>query len=266
MPIYVQARDYPKPFTVQITQPSGQRRVSRGRLRRLGAITPDAAAQTVFPTSQISSRAGFTQADYNDILQAAQTGNFVSFNPSGCSNAPSGAAIKAAVTASGAAIAGKVAVVLPPPADVIVAGVAAALNVFGALFSHHAQAVAKEQQVVCAAVPAASDALIAIEQAVANGTVSPADGITMLQNLQQSFAGQVSSIIKNNSTQCNAACMWVKQLGAIVAELSSQYQDLAAQQAANPLALTSTSASGATSINWLPLAAAAAVLFFVMEK
>jgi len=263
MPIYVQARDYPKPFTVQISQPNGRRRTARGRLHRLGAITPDQAAQTAMPTSQISSRAGFTQAVYNNIVAAAQSGNFETFNPSGCSLAPSGAAIKSAVTSSGAAIAGKVALMLPPPANVILAGVAAALNVFGALFAHHAQAVAKEQQVVCAAVPAASDALTAIEQAVAAGTVSPADGIAMLQNLLSSFKSQVSSIIKENSSQCNAACVWVKQLTAIVAELTSQYQDLAAQQAANPLAIATGASAGG--VNWLPLAIAAAVGVFLLK-
>jgi hypothetical protein len=250
------------------------------RLGRFGALTPDQAAQQAMPTSTISSKAGFTQAVYNDILQAAQTGNFVAFNPSGCTSIkPSGAQL-VLTGVSGATAAASLALKLAAvagPAGLIVAGVGAAIQIFGALFAHHAQAVALEQKTVCAAVPAASDSITAITQAVQNGTVPPQTGIQMLQNLQAQFAQQVSPIIKNNSSQCNAACVWVKMLQAIVAELSSQFQDMAnAQQAqsatasSNPIAaagnVVSSTATQLGVPSWALYAAAGLLLFVVVSK
>jgi hypothetical protein len=264
------------------------------RLGRFGALTPDQAAQQAMPTSTISSRAGFTQTVYNDILQAAQNGNFVAFNPTGCTGIqPSGAQL-ALVGASAGSSAAKLALTLAGvagPAGLIVAGIGAAINIFGALFSHHAQAVALEQKTVCAAVPAASDSITAITQAVQNGTVPPQTGIQMLQNLQAQFSQQVAPIIKNNSSQCNAACVWVKMLQAIVAELSSQFQDMAnaqqaqaqsqaaaAQQAqSNPAAVASnpvaavqntvnTTAAQIGVPSWTLYAAAGLLLFLVVSK
>jgi hypothetical protein len=205
------------------------------RFGRLGALTPDQAAQQAMPTSSISSKAGFTQAVYNDIVAAAAAGNFTAFNPSGCAGIkPSGA--KLAVIA-GAATAGTMLLKFGgASANPILIGVGAGLEVgsliFSAIFSHHSQAVAKEQQVVCAAVPAASDSISAIDGAVQDGTLTPQQGIAALQQLLSSFQGQVASIVKNSPSQCNAACVWTKMLTAIVAMKSSQYQDLANQQAA----------------------------------
>jgi hypothetical protein len=207
--------------------------------RGLGALTPDQAAQQAMPKGTISSKAGFTQQVYDDIVQAAQSGQFAAFNPSGCTGVSAGGNLKLAQTATGlaltgasagAAIAGALTVVAP-----FLAPITAIVGLFGMIFSHHAQAVALEQRTVCAAVPAANNYLQVIEQAVQSGAATPQQGIQALQSLLSDFTSQVSGIMKNNSSQCNAACVWVKELTAIVAEVSSQYQD-----AINPPATPST--------------------------
>lgn len=213
-------------------------RRSRRLLSRfsLGALTPDQAAQQAMPTSSIRNTAGFTQTVYNDIVAAAAAGNFTAFNPSGCQGihplAPAITAVAGGFALKFAGAAG--------PAAPVVAAIGGALEVFSAIFAKHAAAVAKEQQVVCAAVPAASDSLSAIDAAVQNATFTPQQGIQALQQLLSSFQGQVASIVKNSASQCNAACVWTKMLTAIVAIKSSQYQDLANQAAA----ATSTTPAG----------------------
>lgn len=189
----------------------------------LAAITADQAAQQAMPTSAISKRAGFTQQVYNDILQAAQSGQFVGFQPAGdCSGTSS---VKPAIlsTAGGLALTfGKFA---GPAAPFVLAGGAIA-TIFGIVFGHHSAAVAAERKVICAAVPAANDALAAIYQAVQNGTMSPQQGQQALAGLLQQFMSTVQPIIKNDATHCNAACVWVKELTAIVAYQTSVYQDM----------------------------------------
>jgi hypothetical protein len=227
----------------------------------LRGITAQQAADSVMPTSEISGTAGFTQTVYNDIVQAAQNGNFTSFNPSGCSGiSPSGAKIVNAAAGVGTAGA-SLGLVIAGVSGIATAGITTAISLLTGLFlsiyNHHAAAVAKEQQVVCASVPAASDSLTAIDQAVTSGTITPAQGIQALQSLEQAFSQNVQSIIKMSSGSCNAACVWVKQLEAIVAFKSAQYQDM--ETAATAAATgTTAAASSATPAPAAGTAAAAA--------
>jgi hypothetical protein len=215
----------------------------------LHGITAQQAGEQAFPHSQVSGTPGFTQAVYDSIVNAAASGNFTTFNPSGCSGiAPSGG--KIFQTASGLALTGlntglALSAVPIPIAGPIIAGASLLVGLFNNFFTHHAAAVKREQQVICAAVPAASDTLRAIDQAVNGGTITPAQAITALQSLQESFGQAVAPIIKNDASHCNAACVWVKQLEAIVLKKSSDYQDRqASQQAAALPAGSSAPASG----------------------
>ena len=253
MPLYLAARQYPKPIVA---------------FGRLGAVlTPAQAATQAMP--KVNNTPGFTQAVYTDIVQAAQSGNFDIPLPATCSGqggAPSGARLQQ-VAAVGAGAATKIGLLIPAlatgPGAIVVAGIAAAINIFGALFAHHAQAVAKENQAICASVPAAMDGLTAIEQAVSDGTVSPADGITMLNNLQSQFLQTITPVTKNTSSQCDAGCVWTKMMAAIVFELTSQWQNMAAQATGAAGSAASTSSSVSTTPSWLPWAAAAGLLFFL---
>lgn len=210
----------------------------------LGSMTPKQAADQVMPV--VKNVPGFNQGVYNNLLQAATSGNFVSFNPGGCSGiTPSGA--KIAQTAGGLALTGlntglALAAVPIPIAGPIIAGASLLVGLFTSIFAHHAAKVKQEQQIVCASVPAASDSLKAIDQAVQNGTITPSQGITALQALEDNFTQTVQPILKMNSSQCNAACVWIGQLKAIVLKKSSDYQDMQAVQQAAALPPASSSA------------------------
>jgi hypothetical protein len=106
--------------------------------------------------------------------------------------------------------------------------IASIVGIFSTILNHHAQAVKKEQSVLCSAVPAANNYLQIIEQGVQTGLATPQQGIDALNSLVRDFTNAVSSIEKN----CNAACVMTEELQAVVLVKQSEYQDMIAAQAA----------------------------------
>jgi hypothetical protein len=214
----------------------------RARRSLLGALTPDEAAQTAMPLSTIRNTPGFQQSVYNYLVSSAQTGQMTAPLPTSCAGGTSNVSFKPAILSVAGGVALKLAPATGPAAPFVALGGALA-GLFGAIFGKHAAAVAKEQQVICASVPAANDSLLAIDQAVQNGTITPQTGQAALTQLVSEFSQNVASIIKMSPSQCNAACVWTKMLKAIVAEKQSQYQDLIAQQAAQAAAAAAQQAA-----------------------
>ena len=201
----------------------------------LGALTPDEAAAQAMPKNTIRNTPGFTQAVYGVISNAAASGQFTDYssqNPECTSAATGSTAAKAlALVGSGSSLALQGAIqtglITAGPATFgITIAIAGIVGLFSTIFNHHAQAIAKERQVLCAAGPAANNYLQIIRQGVANGQASPQDGINALQSLLGDYHSAVSSIMKDDASHCNSACVQYKQLEAIVAEMSSQFQDL----------------------------------------
>lgn len=247
---------------------------------RLGAITPQQATEQIFPAAKVRSTAGFNQAVRDVILAAATAGYLNAPLPSPCGSqsfAPGGD-VKLISTASGLALTG-VSIGLTATGAITAAalapwtlGISALIGIFPMIFAHHAQAVAKENQTICASVPACNNALQVIMQAVTNGQATPQQAISALQSLQSDFASQVSSIIKDNSSQCNAACVWKESLAAVVLVLSSQLQDLAsaptastATTAAVPSAVTVPAGSSGLATVAAPAASTDATIFGLPE-
>jgi hypothetical protein len=223
------------------------------------------------PKNTVSGRAGFTQGVYNTMVQSAQNLQLASPLPTSCGGTGS-VSLKPAIMSVASGIALKLAPLTGPAAPFVALG-AAAVGLFATLFAGHAAAVRKEQQVECAAMPAANDGLTAVYNAVQNGTFSPADGKAALAQLYSDFRQQVSSILKDNSSQCNAACVLSKQLKAAIAEMSSQFDDLAAaaaaaaqKAAANPVSAAIFPISNAIAGAGLPSWVLPAAGFFVLWK
>lgn len=217
-------------------------RSARRRLHRssgLGALTPDQAVEQIFPAAQVKQSAGHNAAVRSSMLQAVQTGQLTpAYIPGSTNCAASGVSVGQVTLTSISAVAAKIAPMTGPAAPFVLIGAGIA-NLFGAILGHHAAAVKKEQGVICSAVPAANNYLNLIDQAVQSGQSSPTDGINALASLLADFKAQVQQIMKGTSPassgDCNAACVMYAELAAIVAYRSSVYQDLAAQQAANPV-------------------------------
>ena len=210
--------------------------------------------------------------------------------------------LKLAQTASGLALTGMnvglqaAGVALGPVTAGISIAVSAIVGLFSTLINHHAQAVAKEQTVLCSAVPAANNYLGIISQGVSSGLVTPQDGIAALESLKGDFRSAVGSIYGD----CNAACVMNMELEAICLVMESQLQDMidAANAAAvapaqvitaggpnvtspggvvapassyasfyssAPTPATASAASGASG-DWLPIAAMLIGGFFLMRS
>lgn len=240
----------------------------------LGAITPDAAARTVFPNPPASPNAGHNMQTFDSIVAAAATGQMSpAYLPgtSDCANVTLG---PRAILTKGAGSAGQLLLKIGAASAnpiVLAAGVAATIAsvVFSAIFGHHAKAVARERSILCAAVPAANQTLQVVDEAVASGQFTPQNGIDALSAMLGGFAQQVASIQHGADPtargECNAACVMLSQLRAIVARKISEYQDLqtaAAAAAATPGGAVSQVFAGG---NVLPLAAAALVLFLILK-
>jgi hypothetical protein len=244
----------------------------------LGDMTPQEAVDTVFPTSAITGAPGFSQTDYDNMVQAVENGMFyqaqgwagggvqnmetaycgISASP-GASIAKVGTNLVA--TIGGVAIATAVGTVAAP----FTLGLSLVGSLFVGLFTHHSQMVKKEQQLFCATLPAARDTLTAIENAVNDGTLTPAQGVSALEQLQTSFEQNLSSMLQMSANTCNAECIWVKQMRAIVAYLSSKWQDLAAAQAAAQPAQATVAAGTLALPSWWPIAAVVLVGFVLLR-
>jgi hypothetical protein len=199
----------------------------------LGALTPESAADTVFPASRVTSRVGFDQRERDGIVNSAQSGQ-IYVEPGWdkyCQGASGG--LKPALLTTGGMMTLKFAAATGPAAP-FVALAGGIMSVFGAIFGHHAAAYAREKSVVCAAVPAANDSLSVIDQAVRSGQITPQQAMNALDQVQSDFAATVAPIVKDDASHCNASCSYKRELAAVVALRKSQYQDLIAAQTATP--------------------------------
>jgi hypothetical protein len=215
----------------------------------LGTLDPATAA------AQVTSSAA-TSSGKAAIVLAAQHGMLVdnAGNPayipgtSECAASGISAAAKyvgLAGSAAGLALTGVVQAGLMAAGPLtlgISVAIASIVGIFSTILNHHAQAVKKEQSVLCSAVPAANNYLQIIEQGVQSGLATPQQGIDALNSLVRDFKNAVSSIEKN----CNAACVMTEELQAVVLVKQSEYQDMiAAQQAQAQAAAAAQAAANA---------------------
>jgi hypothetical protein len=227
------------------------------RFRGMGAMDPSAAAAQV-----IGSDSHVNAGSKTAIAAAAAAGHMVgaagevayipgTVDCAAAQGIPTGAQtdLKLAQTSTGLALTG---VQLAASAGILAApvtmgvsiAVSAIVGLFSTLINHHAQAVAKEQTVLCSAVPAANNYLNIIAQAVSSGLATPQDGISALESLKGDFRSAVGSIYND----CNAACVMYMELEAICLVMESQYQD-AINAAATPPAPAQVVTAGGPNVS-----------------
>ena len=236
----------------------------------IGALSPTDVANQIMPKSQISSTPGFTEAVWQDIEDSAASGQIAGFEQK-CPAATGPGAAQLVNTGAGIALSIVGGLKMIPTPVTVIGG--AIIGIFASIFAHHAQAVAKEQQVECAAVPAFNDTLSAIADAVSAGTITPQQGIASLSQALTDFQNAISQIMRNDSSNCNAGCVWWKCAQAAVAEMQSQFQDLISQSPASGQTATSSgsASTGSSSPNissapsWLPFVAIGVAIWLVLR-
>lgn len=90
------------------------------------------------------------------------------------------------------------------------------------LIQHHTQAVKTEDTTTCSVAQAANSTIPQIDQAVASGTVTVAQGLQALASLITSLNASLSTI----QSGCNAACCYKAVLAAHLDFASQFYMDL----------------------------------------
>lgn len=227
-------------------------------------VDPTDAANQVVTQAQYSG-AKMTQTEMNAIIQTASTGQLpfgpadwaTQFNCSGVDTSQGAAKLTLTATGMAVSIGGSIAsqlsiagtlAVSVPVIGAIVGGIMAVIGLFSAILQHHAQAMAKEENILCAVVPSLNQALAAIQNAIADGTLTPQAASGTLDNVVSEFSSAVSSIIKNDNSHCNAACVWLKCLQAYVIVAKSQYAQQIAQAAAQAASDAVANSSAVTSV------------------
>jgi len=256
--------------------PSMGRAVFPSQRFLLGALTPDAAARLIFPNPPRSPHPGHNMATFDAIVAAAGSGQMSpAYLPGTGDCAGVALGLPKASIVKGAGAAGSLLLKMgAASANPILLGVGAAAEiasiVFGAIFGHHAKAVAKERSILCAAVPAANQTLVAVDEAVEQGLFSPQNAIDALRTMVAQFGQQVAAIQHGADPtvagECNAACLMFSELRAIVARKVSQYQDMLAQPPAGGAAQSIASMFSGAGASFLPWAAAGLVLYLILSR
>jgi hypothetical protein len=228
----------------------------------LGALPPDSSfVDLVLPASRVSKTAGFTASDRQNLLSVVAQGYIPPYSP--CSGQASGLLKATTALQAIGTMTMKVAPEAGPAAPFLAIGGAIA-NLFGSIFGGHAAAVGREQAALCAAIPAANQFLQQIDQALASGQVTASQASSLLDQVVQQYESGVAPIIKMSNSSCNAACVYLRELQAIVAKRKAQYADAATAASASisPSGAATAPSSGS---NLLPWAAAAGVLLLLLK-
>jgi hypothetical protein len=233
----------------------------------LSAITADAAAESVFPLARVTKTAGHTQSVRDMLVAAAQSGQLSPSYVPGTQDCKGAAgSIRPAVMTAIGTTALKIAPMTGPAAPFVFAAglVTDVVGFIGGIFTHHhQQAVAKERGTLCVEVPAANNALQAIDAAVQAGQLTPAQAQQGLDAVVQQFKSNVAAIMKGtdpaSSGACNAACVMLAELRAAVSYKKSVYADMASASAAPFSVSTLTASTGLPP--WALYAAAGLVLW-----
>lgn len=238
------------------------------------AIIKQQIIDTVFPPSQRQNRAGWNTSALQEIIDALDNGfinhyygdraNGVLANDCAQANRSDGninlaiankaaslgasvAALGIGTAAHGSALAAiGLGVNIAPVVGQIISGALIAFSVISGVFQHHAQAVAQEQTILCAIIPAINNAILGLDSAIAQGRVSLQDAYNGMDNLYQAYLQNVKPILQETASQCNAACVEDRALIALITYKKYQYGKIVAS---NPTALVANSLASATGLS-----------------
>lgn len=161
----------------------------------------------------------------------------------------SGIGLSAAAATTGILASSSVALIpaaAVPVVGWVIAGVGAVIALISTIFQHHAQAVKRDNSFSCSALAAVNNAFQVIAQGVQSGNILPQDAAGAISHVYTQFmsAGGASGSASgpgsmpsggtaiNDSPYCNSNCEMSVILFAMVLYWQSEYQALAAQQAA----------------------------------
>ncbi|MGH7246816.1 MAG: hypothetical protein ACREH9_01805 [Pseudomonadota bacterium] len=211
--------------------------------------------QQVFPS--MTSRTGFTQAAYDWCAAAVAAGYLPDYEPGvlagsvaqftggtqGCGTQKASLKTQLVSTAGAGALTVGIKMLGPSAAIPggaiaagVVIGVGAVLEGIGAIFGHHAAAVAKERGTLCSAVPMADAALEQLDQWLAAGQITATTYSQALDATDANFEAEVKPIT-DQPIGANEAGGYVRALRGIVARRKLDLQNVQAAGGVEALSL-----------------------------
>lgn len=178
-----------------------------------GQTGAPAAANVRLAVSQAMAQdALWTSEDCSGIVTGGSTASLV-LSAGGSAAISFGTKLLAAGAATG-----------PLAPIVLIAG--GIMEVFGAIYAHHAQKVKQEQQIICAVVQAMNDSFSVIDQGVQQQLITPAQAGPSLDQLYVDLQQNVQPILKQDNDHCNAACFILAMARAVIAQKKMYYASL----------------------------------------
>lgn len=116
------------------------------------------------------------------------------------------------------------------------------LSILAGIFSHHAQAVAKEQETLCQVSTAYNQFADQIEQMLKTGQIALQDAIVTLQKVYYQLVAQLNTIEGPGTSGCNAGCFYHSALDALLA-FNKKYVYPSLVPSAQAVALPGTSSA-----------------------
>ncbi|HLW53237.1 MAG TPA: hypothetical protein VKW06_10380 [Candidatus Angelobacter sp.] len=205
--MYLSAKSMPRPRLLYL-QP-------RARLSGLGDDASILAQ--VFQGQSGSPAAPLVQQTVQTAMSQGQL-----WTKEDCSGIPASSNLLGVSLSAGGGVAMKLAPLTGPAAPfVLLAG--GVMELFGALFGHHAAKVRQEQQIICAVVAACNDTFNTIDQLVQSGQISGQQASQALDALYSQLLQNVQPILKQDSGHCNAACFILAEARGVIGKRKDQY-------------------------------------------
>jgi len=198
---------------------------SRSRLRagarwgsRLGFMGNDGEILAQMFAGQTGAPAA---ANVQNVVAQAMS-NGLLYTAENCSGVPASSNILGTTLQAGGAVALKIAPATGPAAPfLLIAG--GVMQLFGAIFGHHAAKVKQEQQIICAVVAGCNDTFTTIDQLVQTGQISAQQASQALDGMFAQLTQQVQPILKQDKDHCNAACFILAEARGVIAKKKDQY-------------------------------------------
>src|SRR5258708_20969076 len=227
---------------------------------------------TVFPPNQRSNRAGWNASGLQAIIDALDSGYITGYYgdrangvlANDCAKANTGGVnINLAIANKTAALGGSVvalgigtaahasaltaiglSVNIAPVVGQIISGALIAFAAISGIFQHHAQAVAQEQTILCAIIPAINNAIFGLDAAIANYQISLKEAYDGINALYSAYLNNFKPILQETANQCNAACVEDRALIALITYKKYLYSKTVASNPAAVIANTLSQATG----------------------
>lgn len=98
----------------------------------------------------------------------------------------------------------------------ILAPIGIITGIVAGIFQHHAQAMQREQNTLCAIIAPTNQSFAAIDKAFNDASITIEQANQELDNLQSAFNHFVAPITKMSNSSCNAACEYIRTVQALI--------------------------------------------------